>query len=86
MTRRSNITVVTHRGQVSIPAHIRRELKLDTGRKLIWERVSAHEIRVTVLDDSRPVGAKAVLGFARRFRPKPRTTDDWMAELREGEQ
>lgn len=32
-----------------------------------------------------PAGAMAMLGFARRFRPEPRTTADWMDELRAGE-
>jgi hypothetical protein len=32
-----------------------------------------------------PAGALAMLGFARRFRPEPRTTADWMEELRAGE-
>lgn len=32
-----------------------------------------------------PAGAMAMLGFARRFRPVPRTTADWMEELRAGE-
>ena len=32
-----------------------------------------------------PRGAMAMLGFARRIRPQPRTTDEWMAELRAGE-
>jgi hypothetical protein len=32
-----------------------------------------------------PLGAQAMLGFARRFRSQPRTTADWMSELREGE-
>jgi hypothetical protein len=32
-----------------------------------------------------PLGAMAMLGFARRFRQQPRTTDEWMAELRAGE-
>ena len=32
-----------------------------------------------------PPGAMAMLGFARRIRPQPRTTDEWMAELRAGE-
>jgi hypothetical protein len=29
-----------------------------------------------------PGGAMAMLGFARRFRPTPRATSDWMDELR----
>jgi len=32
-----------------------------------------------------PAGALAMLGFARRFRPEPRTTAEWMEELRAGE-
>ena len=32
-----------------------------------------------------PAGAMAMLGFARRFRTVPRTTAEWMAELRAGE-
>ena len=32
-----------------------------------------------------PAGAMAMLGFARRFRPVPRPTADWMNELRAGE-
>ena len=32
-----------------------------------------------------PPGAMAMLGFARRIHPQPRTTDEWMAELRAGE-
>jgi hypothetical protein len=33
-----------------------------------------------------PAGARALLGFARRFRSQARSTADWMSELREGEQ
>ena len=32
-----------------------------------------------------PVGARALLGFARRFRAEARPTAVWMAELREGD-
>ena len=35
--------------------------------------------------DRQPVGAAAMLGFARRFRPERRTTAEWMDELRAGE-
>ena len=34
---------------------------------------------------AKPLGAMAMLGYARRFHPQPRTTDEWMAELRAGE-
>jgi len=33
-----------------------------------------------------PAGARAMLGFARRFHSQARSTADWMSELREGEQ
>lgn len=31
-------------------------------------------------------GAVAMLGFARQFYPEPRTTAQWLRELREGEE
>jgi hypothetical protein len=34
---------------------------------------------------SAPIGARAMLGFARRFRAQARSTNEWMSELREGE-
>jgi len=85
MTDSPDITVVTERGQVSIPAHLRHELTLSKGKKLLWERVSERELRVTLLEEGAPVGAQAMRGFARRFRPEPRRTSDWMEELRQGE-
>lgn len=39
----------------------------------------------TAVPVSQPLGAMAMLGFARRFRPQLRTTAEWMAELRAGE-
>jgi len=80
----SKISVVTDRGQVSIPAHLRKELSLASGQRLLWEKAGDHEIRVTILPDPEPQGAIAMLGFAKRFR-KTRRTQEWMAELREGE-
>lgn len=85
MKETSDVTVVTDRGQVSIPSHLRRELGLAKGRKVLWQKVSDRELRVTVLDEGRPAGAKAMLGFARRFRPDARRTSDWLRELRECE-
>ena len=80
-----DVTVVTERGQVSIPSHLRRELSLAKGTKVLWQKVSERELRVTVLDEGQPAGATAMRGFARRFRPEARRTADWMRELREGE-
>ena len=78
-------TVVTDRGQTSIPAEVRRALGLETGPRLRWERVSDREIRVIVMTASPPAGPMAMLGFARRFRPEPRSTEAWMRVLREGD-
>lgn len=84
MPRPSTISIVTERGQVSIPANLRKELSLEKGQRLLWERTGEREIRVTVLPEAKPKGAVAMLGYARRFR-STRRTEDWMAELREGE-
>jgi hypothetical protein len=43
-----------------------------------------NEIRRTVPCAPETHGALAMLGFAKRFRPV-RRTEEWMAELREGE-
>lgn len=86
MHEASDITIVTERGQVSIPSHLRRELALAKGKKLLWQKVGDRELRVTVIEEGRPAGARAMLGFARRFRSRPRRTSEWMKELREGEE
>jgi len=79
------ITVVTDRGQVSIPARLRRELAIGKGKQLLWQKTGEREIRIVVLETDKPRGAEAMLGFARRYRPRARRTADWMRELREGE-
>ena len=84
MPASSKVSVVTERGQVSIPAPLRKELRIEKGQRLRWEKAGEHEIRVLVLQDPEPPGAMAMLGFARKFRPT-RRTQDWMKELREGE-
>jgi bifunctional DNA-binding transcriptional regulator/antitoxin component of YhaV-PrlF toxin-antitoxin module len=80
----SKISIVTERGQVSIPANLRKELSLSKGQRLLWEIVGDREIRVTVLPEPEPRGAVAMLGFAKQFRSS-RRTQDWLTELREGE-
>jgi bifunctional DNA-binding transcriptional regulator/antitoxin component of YhaV-PrlF toxin-antitoxin module len=84
MPKPSRISVVTERGQVSIPADLRKELALGKGRRLLWEKAADSELRVVVLPEQEPKGSVGMLGFARRFRD-PRSTAEWMAELREGE-
>ena len=79
-------TVVTERGQVSIPASLRKELGLKTGQPLVWEKISDRECLVKVPRKKESLGAMAMLGFAARFRGnKGRRAAKVMAELREGE-
>jgi AbrB family looped-hinge helix DNA binding protein len=79
-------TVVTERGQVSIPAIIRKELGLKAGQALVWEKISDRECLVKIPRKKKPLGAMAMIGFAARFRgEKGRSTAEVMAELREGE-
>jgi AbrB family looped-hinge helix DNA binding protein len=79
-------TIVTERGQVSIPAELRKRMRLEPGQRLLWEQVSDWECRVIVARKPKPEGAKAVLGFARRLRPgRSRSTATWLRLLREGE-
>ena len=80
----SEVTTITGRGQTSIPAKLRRELRLVSGQRLLWERVGDGEMRVRVLAETAPRGAHAMRGFARRFRAEPRTTEDWMRQLKGG--
>lgn len=76
-------TTLTDRGQVSLPAAIRRELGLRPGQMLLWKRLSGDEIRVKV---PRRGQGKSMRGFMKKFLPDgPCTTAEWMKLLREGE-
>lgn len=78
-------TCLTERGQVSIPASVRKKMHLRPGQKLRWQVVSGAECRVLLAESGPVPGATAMLGYARQFR-KTRRTSDWMRELREGEE
>ncbi|MCK5802140.1 MAG: sporulation regulator [Lentisphaeria bacterium] len=79
-------TVLTARGQTSVPARLRRNARLSPGQCLHWQAVSETEFRVTVETPADAPGPLAVLGWARRGRSGPvRTSDDIMRELREGD-
>jgi len=80
-----NDSVVTERGQVSVPASQRKSMGLRPGQRLHWEQVSDREIRVSICE-GKPPGPLSVLGYAARLRSTPpRRTEDWMREFREGE-
>lgn len=85
MPKPSNVSVVTERGQVSIPANLREELGIEKGQKLLWEKAGEHEIRIMLLQETASRGALAMLGFAKRVGLPTRSTQEWMDELREGE-
>jgi AbrB family looped-hinge helix DNA binding protein len=77
-------TTVTERGQVPIPATVRKRLNLIPGQRVTWEPISDHECRMKVAPESPILGAKAMLGYAVKFR-RVRRTSEWMDEIRQGE-
>ena len=81
------LTTLTERGQVSIPAALRKELHLRRGQALLWEKVSDDECRITIVrKEKKAGGADYVRGFMKRLhKDMPSTTKGWMGLLREGE-
>ncbi|NCF91714.1 MAG: AbrB/MazE/SpoVT family DNA-binding domain-containing protein [Verrucomicrobiaceae bacterium] len=80
-----NDSSLTERGQVSVPASLRRAMGLKVGQRLHWEQVSESEILVSLREET-PTGPLSVLGYAQRVLKMPeRRTEAWMQELREGE-
>lgn len=81
----SDVCTLTERGQISMPASLRRKMHLKAGQKLRWEAVSETEVRVIVEADN-IVDPLQALGFGRKVRADvPRRTSDWLHEIREGE-
>lgn len=79
-------TVVTQRGQTSVPSKLRKRAGLSGGKHLHWYAVSDREFRVVVETAEASPGPLAALGWAARFnRDGLQTTDAAMRELREGE-
>lgn len=81
------VTVLTARGQTSIPASIRRKAGLLPGRALRWEFRSPDEISIRLEPALSPAGAYAALGYAKRWLPVGASvrSDDVLKELREGD-
>ena len=78
---------ITERGQISIPAQIRREMHLEPGQVVVFERISATECRFTV--EPRLVTKPdplAAIGFVQRHGLPVMTTEEWMSLLREAEE
>jgi AbrB family looped-hinge helix DNA binding protein len=80
-----NEATLTERGQISVPAELRKTMNLRPGQRLKFAIVSDCEFRVFTENDA-PAGPIAMLGYARKLRAGPRRrTSDWMKELRDGE-
>jgi len=80
-------STLTERGQVSVPAALRKNMELRPGARFHWEQVSNYEFRVNVEPPQKIPGPMAMLGYARVQFPKrpPRTTAEVMREIRDGE-
>ena len=80
-------TTITERGQVSIPAELRRDMHLSPGQTILWEKVSATECRILIepraIIKPDPMGA---LNFAKEHGLPQRRSDEVLRELREGEE
>lgn len=82
------LTTLTERGQVSMPASLRKELRLKSGQPLLWEKVSDVECRVRIVQPRESGSVKSMRGFMKRFQAEsglPKTTAGWMKLLRQGE-
>jgi AbrB family looped-hinge helix DNA binding protein len=81
-----NLTTLTERGQVSVPASLRRQLGIRPGQMLMWKRISDSECRVLLVPKQAGHKAQSARGFIKQFQKGlPKTTSDWMDILREGE-
>ncbi len=80
-------STLTERGQISVPAALRKSMNLHPGQTLRWQRISDREMRVSVETPPAPAGPLSVLGYAQKLHRGPaRRTASWMRELRAGEQ
>jgi bifunctional DNA-binding transcriptional regulator/antitoxin component of YhaV-PrlF toxin-antitoxin module len=79
-----DLTIVTERGQTSIPAALRRALKLRRGTQLSWERISDTEMRVRLVQPKRKPDPMAMIGFGAKFG-FTESTDEYMKRMREGD-
>lgn len=78
-------STLTERGQISVPAALRKAMKLQPGQRFRWQRISDREMRVSV-EAPAVQGPLSVLGYAQKIRNGPvRRTASWMSELRAGE-
>jgi AbrB family looped-hinge helix DNA binding protein len=78
---------ITERGQVSIPAQLRREMRLEPGQTVLWEKISETECRLIALPPERTApDPMAALDFARQHGLEEGSSEMWLKELRAGEE
>jgi AbrB family looped-hinge helix DNA binding protein len=78
-------STLTERGQISVPAELRKAMNLRPGQRLKFVPLSDNEFRVLTLNYA-PPGPMAMLGYARKLRAgRTRRTSELMREIREGE-
>ena len=79
---------IIHPEHVPLPVQLCNEMHLKPGQTVVWEKVSATEVRLTVLpwtkDDEKNVpDPTEALDLARQRSPLPwRTTAEYMQEIR----
>ena len=74
--KKTMVTKVSDRGQVSVPADVRAALGITPGVSIQWELVDDNSARVTAMVAHKNQGAQSLIGFAKRFR-KLRRSDEW---------
>jgi bifunctional DNA-binding transcriptional regulator/antitoxin component of YhaV-PrlF toxin-antitoxin module len=85
---KEELTTSTERGQVSVPASLRREMGLEPRQELIWRKLSEDELRIEVVRRKKPRSAASVIGCAKKLhetRGWSTRTDEWLKVLRAGE-
>jgi len=80
-------STITERGQVSIPARLRKKLQLKPGQVLAWAVLGPLQLSVTVVDAEDSPGPLAALGYLKqRFGGPQLRTNEVMNELRDGDE
>lgn len=79
-------STLTERGQVSVPALLRKLFNLKPGQRFLWKRVGENEISIIVDTGKQALGPRATLGYARKFyHGIAPSSDKVLKEIREGE-
>lgn len=78
-------SILTDRGQVRIPASIRRDMGLQPGQALIWRKISNDELCVRIGGRKTLRSAASVIGRVKKLHEErgwATRTDEWLKVLR----